>query len=79
MNLKRPVVTALTTSSSDSVFLCLLSLSYELVQRPDRNQMEFQSLYGDYKLYIWDNVAVALHVEEGQVTKHTHTHIPVWR
>ncbi|XP_023254698.1 uncharacterized protein LOC111649176 [Seriola lalandi dorsalis] len=43
---------------------------YQLVQRPDENQMEVQELFGnDVEFYVWDDVAIALHMEEGQVLK----------
>ncbi|KAG7218306.1 hypothetical protein INR49_010002 [Caranx melampygus] len=40
---------------------------YQLVQRPERNQVEAVELSGlDAKFYVWDHVAVALHLEDRQ-------------
>ncbi|XP_030294314.1 uncharacterized protein LOC115594393 [Sparus aurata] len=36
--------------------------SYELVQRPDENQMEAGMVSSRHEYYVWDHVAVALHV-----------------
>ncbi|CAK6980041.1 uncharacterized protein LOC128371710 [Scomber scombrus] len=44
--------------------------SFELVYRPDENQVDVNQLSQKEKeYYVWDNVAIALHVEEGQVLK----------
>ncbi|XP_026184315.1 uncharacterized protein LOC113143069 [Mastacembelus armatus] len=41
---------------------------YELIQRPDENLMEVRELaVKDCEFYVWDHVAVALHMEEGKV------------
>ncbi|XP_040906774.1 uncharacterized protein LOC121190253 isoform X2 [Toxotes jaculatrix] len=40
--------------------------SYELVRRPDENQLEVTEVSPPH-YYVWDNVAIALRVEEGQV------------
>ncbi|KAG7231452.1 hypothetical protein INR49_011913, partial [Caranx melampygus] len=40
---------------------------YNLVQRPEIKQMEAQQLFGtDVEFYVWDCVAVALHMEKGK-------------
>lgn len=36
--------------------------SYELVQRDDDQQMEAMDVLGPHQFYVWDNVAIALHV-----------------
>uniref|UniRef100_A0A3B4VND8 Uncharacterized LOC111239487 n=1 Tax=Seriola dumerili TaxID=41447 RepID=A0A3B4VND8_SERDU len=42
----------------------------ELVQTPGRNQVEVREHFGsDVQFYVWDHVAVALHMDEGQVLK----------
>ncbi|XP_006808332.1 uncharacterized protein LOC102799573 [Neolamprologus brichardi] len=44
--------------------------SYELIQKPDENQMTADDVRGRFPpYYVWDNVAIALHVERGQVLK----------
>lgn len=44
------------------------SLSYELIQRRDKNQMEVRKLPKNYQqFYVWDHVAVALHLDKTQV------------
>ncbi|XP_018517440.1 uncharacterized protein LOC108873625 [Lates calcarifer] len=44
--------------------------SYEMIQRPDVNQTGVRLLFGsDIKFYVWDNVAIALRMEEGEVLK----------
>ncbi|XP_035771449.1 uncharacterized protein LOC118455745 [Neolamprologus brichardi] len=44
--------------------------SWKLTQEPDKNQMEADSLYSfQRQFYVWDNVAIALHVDHGQVLK----------
>ncbi|XP_053188064.1 uncharacterized protein LOC128371710 [Scomber japonicus] len=44
--------------------------SFELVYKRDENQVEVNELFGfDRPFYVWDNVAITLHVEEGQVLK----------
>ncbi|XP_039465984.1 uncharacterized protein LOC116316856 [Oreochromis aureus] len=44
--------------------------SYELIRKPDENQMYTRSLFGsDCQFYVWDNVAIALYVKRGQVLK----------
>ncbi|KAK2827978.1 hypothetical protein Q5P01_019012 [Channa striata] len=41
---------------------------YELIERRDENQVELRKLFGnEVQFYVWDNVAVGLHTEEGQV------------
>ncbi|XP_028276584.1 uncharacterized protein LOC114445682 [Parambassis ranga] len=41
---------------------------YQLITRPDENQMEVLELSGyDTTFYVWDNVAVALHMDNNQV------------
>eukprot|EP00064_Thunnus_orientalis_P024627 superscaffoldBa00010857_g24928 len=41
--------------------------SHELVLRRDEKQVEVMELFGrDREFYVWDNVAVALHMEDGQ-------------
>lgn len=47
------------------VCVSILPLSYELIQKPDENQMTDVSRKPYY--YVWDTVAIALHVERGQV------------
>ncbi|XP_049896272.1 uncharacterized protein LOC126387698 [Epinephelus moara] len=42
--------------------------SYELIRRPGEKQMEAQKVASYPQFYVWDNVAIALHVEE-QVLK----------
>ncbi|XP_030602805.1 uncharacterized protein LOC115792420 [Archocentrus centrarchus] len=42
--------------------------SYELTRRPDGNQVDAHRLLRDV-YYVWDNVAIALHVDRGQVLK----------
>ncbi|XP_030294317.1 uncharacterized protein LOC115594396 [Sparus aurata] len=37
--------------------------SYELVMRPDENQMEAGEVSSRHEFYVWDHVAVALHVD----------------
>lgn len=40
-----------------------------MIQRPDVNQTGVRLLFGsDIKFYVWDNVAIALRMEEGEVT-----------
>ncbi|XP_071362051.1 uncharacterized protein [Trachinotus anak] len=42
--------------------------SYELVQRPDENQMEARERFGcKPQFYFWDHVTIALHMGEGQM------------
>ncbi|XP_042288169.1 uncharacterized protein LOC121910868 isoform X2 [Thunnus maccoyii] len=42
--------------------------SQELVLRQDEKQVEVMELFGrDCEFYVWDDVAIALHVEDGQV------------
>ncbi|XP_071362048.1 uncharacterized protein [Trachinotus anak] len=44
--------------------------SYQVLKRPDENQMETEQLFGnEVEFYVWDEVAIALHMEEGQVLK----------
>ena len=43
--------------------LSLFSLSYELILRPDENQMEVRKVLSYPQYYVWDHVAVALHVD----------------
>ncbi|KAL3970480.1 ragulator complex protein LAMTOR3 [Sarotherodon galilaeus] len=43
--------------------------SWKLIQNPYKNQMEADSLCYESQFYVWDNVAIALHVEHGQVLK----------
>ncbi|CAI5642632.1 unnamed protein product [Oreochromis niloticus] len=42
---------------------------YVLLQRRDKNLMEAWGLIQDPQYYVWDHVAIALHVEGGQVLK----------
>ncbi|CAK6980042.1 uncharacterized protein LOC128371710 [Scomber scombrus] len=42
--------------------------SYEFVRNNNAKQLEVNKLSGD-RYYVWDNVAIALHVEKGQVLK----------
>ncbi|KAF3705485.1 hypothetical protein EXN66_Car021176 [Channa argus] len=43
---------------------------YELIERRDEKQMEVKKMVGwGVQYYVWDNVAVGLHMEEGQVLK----------
>lgn len=43
-------------------------LSWKLIQEPDKNQMEADSLRSfQRQFYVWDNVAIALHMDHGQV------------
>lgn len=45
-------------------FICLyFSASYELIRRPAEKQMEAQKV-AYHQFYVWDNVAIALHVEK---------------
>ncbi|KAL3067781.1 hypothetical protein OYC64_022162 [Pagothenia borchgrevinki] len=39
---------------------------YELVQNPETQQMEARPWH-TYEFYVWDNVGIALHVEEGKL------------
>ena len=39
-------------------------IRYELVLRPDEQQMEAEEVTGCPEFYVWDHVAVALHVDE---------------
>lgn len=48
------------------VCVSILPLSYKLIQKPDENQMTDVSWKPPY-YYVWDTVAIALHVERGQV------------
>lgn len=41
--------------------------SYALIQRPDENQMTARPWSRWPPFYVWDHVALALHVENGQV------------
>ncbi|XP_039465985.1 uncharacterized protein LOC120439254 [Oreochromis aureus] len=43
--------------------------SYELIQRPDENQMTARPWSWRPPFYVWDHVALALHVENGQMLK----------
>ncbi|XP_025759957.1 uncharacterized protein LOC100698995 [Oreochromis niloticus] len=44
--------------------------SFELIQNPNQNQMYPRSLCSyEHQFYVWDNVAVALHVDHGQMLK----------
>ncbi|CAK6980044.1 uncharacterized protein LOC121910382 isoform X1 [Scomber scombrus] len=44
--------------------------SFELVYKRDENQVDVNQLFGYGRpFYVWDNVAIALHVEEEQVLK----------
>lgn len=45
----------------------LLPLRYELDYRPEDNLMEAWELDDCPQYYVWDHVALALHVESGQV------------
>lgn len=45
----------------------LLPLRYELNYRPEDNLMEAWELDDWPQYYVWDHVALALHVESGQV------------
>lgn len=45
----------------------LLPLRYELNYRPEDNLMEAWELDDCPQYYVWDHVALALHVESGQV------------
>lgn len=49
------------------LFVFGLPLRYELIHRPDASQMDSLELFGQPEFYLWDNVAIALHVENGQV------------
>ncbi|XP_039464189.1 uncharacterized protein LOC120437722 isoform X1 [Oreochromis aureus] len=40
---------------------------YKLIHRPDTSQMHTLKLFRQPQFYLWDNVAMALHVENGQV------------
>lgn len=43
-------------------------LSWKLTQKPDKNQMEADGLHPfQRQFYVWDNVAIALHMDHGQV------------
>lgn len=44
-----------------------LPLRYELIQKSDENQMTDKIREPRPYYYVWDNVAIALHVERGQV------------
>ncbi|CAI5660583.1 uncharacterized protein LOC102079137 [Oreochromis niloticus] len=41
---------------------------YKLIQKPNENQMAYKDQQSEV-FYVWDNVAIALHVEQGQVLK----------
>ncbi|XP_004556961.3 uncharacterized protein LOC101479829 [Maylandia zebra] len=44
--------------------------SWKLTQKPDKNQMEADGLHPfQRQFYVWDNVAIALHMDHGQVLK----------
>ncbi|XP_013764332.1 uncharacterized protein LOC102214563 [Pundamilia nyererei] len=42
---------------------------YELIQRREENLMDAEEVTGNVQFYVWDHVAIALHVEGGQVLK----------
>lgn len=43
-------------------------LSRKLTQKPDLKRMEIECLHSfQHQTYVWDNVAIALHVDHGQV------------
>lgn len=46
----------------------LLPLRYELIQRREENLMDAEEVTGNVQFYVWDHVAIALHVEGGQVS-----------
>ena len=57
--------------------LSLFSLSYELFLRPDEKQMEVRKEVSFPPFYVWDHVAVALHVDS-RVPLFIYLFISVW-
>lgn len=50
-----------------------LPVRYKLIPKPNENQMAYKDLQAEV-FYVWDNVAIALHVEKGQVlSPHPHS------